>query len=75
MDSVSPVLTDLEISSEQVVALGQEEYYPIVVARISFQGADGLTFQCSLTRFRFTPAERALLAAGPTSSSASPTTA
>jgi hypothetical protein len=37
MQSVSPVFTEAEIDSEQVIALEQEEYYPIVVARILFQ--------------------------------------
>lgn len=60
MDSVSPVLTDAEIESEQVVALGQDEYFPIIVARVKFPD-DSLG---SLTRFRFTAAERELIAAG-----------
>ena len=60
MDSVSPVLTEAEVPSEQVVALGQDEYYPIVVARVVF--GDGQV--ASLTRFRFTAAERELIAAG-----------
>jgi hypothetical protein len=61
MDSVSPVLTDLEIPSEQVVALGQTAlYYPIIVARIRFSDDS----PCSLTRFRFSDKERDLLAAG-----------
>ena len=36
MNSVSPVLTEAEIPAEQVIALGQEEYYPIIVARIIY---------------------------------------
>lgn len=28
MDSVSPVLTEAEVESEQVIALDQEKYYP-----------------------------------------------
>ncbi len=60
MDSISPVLTDAEVSAEQVIALGQKEFFPIVVARIVFEdGSIG-----SLTRFRFTAAERELIAAG-----------
>lgn len=60
MDSVSPVLTDAEVPSEQVVALGQEDFYPIVVARVVFEGrAIG-----SMTRFRFTAAERELIVTG-----------
>lgn len=60
MDSVSPVLTEREISAEQVIALGQEEYFPIVVARVVF--ADGSLG--SYTRFRFSDAERDLIAVG-----------
>jgi hypothetical protein len=60
MDSISPVLTEREIKSEQVVALGQEEYYPIIVARVTFSGGE----IGSLVRFRFTDADRALIAAG-----------
>lgn len=60
MDSVSPVLTECEVSAERVIALGQEEYYPIIVARVSFEGG-GIG---SLTRFRFTDAERELIAKG-----------
>jgi hypothetical protein len=37
MDSVSPVLTVAEVEAEQVIALGQEEYYPIIVARVAKQ--------------------------------------
>ena len=60
MDSISPVLTECEVPSEQVVALGQEEFYPIVVARVVFEsGVIG-----SMTRFRFSDAERELIAAG-----------
>lgn len=60
MQSISPVLTEAEVPSEQVVALGQEEYSPIIVARIRFSGGE----VGSYTRFQFTPAERALVAAG-----------
>jgi hypothetical protein len=60
MDSISPVLTEAEVPSEQVVALGQSEYYPIIVARIIFSDRS----VGSLVRFRFTDAERALIVAG-----------
>ena len=60
MDSISPVLTDAEVPSEQVVALGQEDFYPIVVARVRFSDES----VGSLVRFRFTAAERELIAAG-----------
>ena len=60
MDSVSPVLTEAEVPSEQVIALGQKEFFPIVVCRVTYP--DGSPD--SLTRFRFTAAERELIAAG-----------
>lgn len=60
MQSISPVLTEREVPVEQVIALGQEEYYPIIVARVSFEGG-GIG---SLTRFRFTDAERELIGKG-----------
>lgn len=60
MDSISPVLTEAEVPAEQVIALGQEEYFPIIVARVAFEGG-GIA---SMTRFRFTAAERELIAAG-----------
>jgi hypothetical protein len=60
MDSVSPVLTDREVHAEQVVALEQEQYYPIIVARIRFQDES----RCSMVRFRFTDEERKLIAEG-----------
>ncbi len=60
MNSVSPVFTEAEVESEQVIALGQEEYYPIIAARIRF--SDGSI--SSMVRFRFTDEERALIAQG-----------
>jgi hypothetical protein len=60
MDSISPVLTEAEVPAEQVVALGQEQYYPIVVARVIFE--DGSI--SSMVRFRFTAAERELVLKG-----------
>jgi hypothetical protein len=60
MDSISPVLTDAEVPAEQVVALGQEDFYPIVVCRVIHPGGE----LDSYTRFRFTAAERELIAAG-----------
>lgn len=61
MDSVSPVLTDREVESEQVVALDQQDkYFPIIVGRIRF--ADGSP--CSMVRFRFSDKERELIAKG-----------
>ena len=60
MDSVSPVLTEAELPSEQVIALGQEQYYPIIVARVVY----GDKSVGSLTRYRLSDAERELIAAG-----------
>lgn len=60
MDSVSPVLTEVEIPAEQVIALGQEQYFPIVVARVKFSDES----IGSLVRFRFSDVERELIAAG-----------
>ena len=60
MYSISPVLTEVEVSAEQVVALGQEEYFPIIVARVIFEGGS----IGSLVRFRFSDAECELIAAG-----------
>jgi hypothetical protein len=60
MQSVSPVLTEAEIEAEQVVALEQEQYYPIIVARILFQDQS----PCSMVRFRFTDEERKFIADG-----------
>ena len=60
MDSVSPVWTENEVESEQVIALGSEEFYPIIVARVRFSdGSPG-----SVTRFRLTDKEREAIAAG-----------
>ena len=70
MQSVSPVLTSAEVPAEQVIALEQPEYFPIIVARIWYtdgggeagQRAGGVPY--SLTRFRLTSEERAQIAAG-----------
>lgn len=60
MNSVSPVLTEAEIPAEQVIALGQEGYYPIIVARIIYPDKS----VASLTRFRFSDKDRDAIAAG-----------
>jgi hypothetical protein len=60
MNSISPVMTVKEIPEEQVIALGQEEYYPIISARILYQ--DGSKATC--TRYRFTEQEKKAIAAG-----------
>ena len=65
MDSISPVLTEAEVPSEQVVALGQEQYFPIVVCRVTHNNKDEEPIAiASYTRFRFTAAERELIAKG-----------
>ena len=65
MNSVSPVMTEAEIPAEQVIALGQEEYYPIIVCRVTFQDKDGEPKSvASLTRFRFSDKEREAIAKG-----------
>ena len=60
MNSVSPVYTENEIEAEQVIALDQPEYSPIIVARIRYE--DGSL--ASATRFRFSDKERQAIAAG-----------
>ena len=60
MNSVSPVLTESEIGIEQVIALGHEEYYPIIVARFIFPDESKSTF----TRMRFSDKEREAITAG-----------
>ena len=68
MNSISPVLTEAEVPAEQVVALGQEEFYPVVVARVwhVVLNEDGKQegTPSSYTRFRFTAAERELILKG-----------
>ena len=65
MNSVSPVMTEAEIPAEQVIALGQEEYYPIIVCRVTFQDKDGEPKSvASLTRFRFSDKEREAIGKG-----------
>lgn len=60
MDSVSPVLTDQEVNCEQVVALGQEQYYPIITARIFY--ADKTPG--SVVRYRLSEVERKIISDG-----------
>jgi hypothetical protein len=60
MNSVSPVMTEREIPVEQVISLGQEEYYPIIVARIIYPSGQ----KSSLTRFRFSDKEREAIGRG-----------
>ena len=60
MDSTSPVLTHAEVESEQVIALYQKPYYPIIVARVIH--ADGS--KATYTRFCLSSKERELVAKG-----------
>jgi hypothetical protein len=60
MDSISPVLTEHEVPAEQVIALEQEEFFPVIVARVIHPGGELGSF----VRFRFTDKECALIAAG-----------
>lgn len=60
MQSVSPVLTESEIDAEQVIALDQPEFLPIVVVRVRYSDQAVAT----LTRFRFSDDERRLIAEG-----------
>lgn len=60
MDSVSPVWTEAEVEWEQVIALDQKEYIPIVI--LSVQYADG--DKGMAVRYRPTAAERRALAEG-----------
>ena len=65
MNSVSPVYTDAEVGAEQVIALDQPEYYPIIVARVTFTDKDGQPLSvASVTRYRFSDLERMAIAAG-----------
>jgi hypothetical protein len=60
VNSVSPVLTEHEIEKEQVIALDQPEFLPIVIARILYNDGSAGT----LTRFRFSKEEREQIARG-----------
>jgi hypothetical protein len=60
VNSISPVLTEREVPVEQVIALGQEEYYPIIVARIIYPDQS----VASLVRYRFSDKDRDAIAAG-----------
>jgi hypothetical protein len=60
MNSISPVLTEKEVPAEQVIALGQDEYYPIIGARIIFAGG----LKSTVFRFRFSDMERKAIAEG-----------
>ena len=65
MDSVSPVLTDHEVEAEQVVALDQQQYFPVISLRVTYQDRDGNPEGvATITRFRFSEKEREAVANG-----------
>jgi hypothetical protein len=65
MNSVSPVLTEREVEAEQVIALGQPQYYPIISLRVTFNDKDGDEKSvATMTRFRFSDKDRDAIAAG-----------
>jgi hypothetical protein len=65
MNSVSPVMTEHEVDAESVIALDQPEYFPIVVCRVTYRDKDkNPVGVATLTRFRFTEAEREMIARG-----------
>jgi hypothetical protein len=65
MNSVSPVLTEHEVEAEQVIALDQPQYYPIISLRVTFNDKDGDEKSvATMTRFRFSDKDREAIAAG-----------
>ena len=65
MNSVSPVMTEVEVEAERVIALDQPEYYPVISLRINYGGPNGdQVSPATLTRYRFTDKEREAIAAG-----------
>ena len=65
MNSVSPVLTEYEVEAEQVIALDQPQYYPIISLRVTFNDKDGDEKSvATMTRFRFSDKDRDAIAAG-----------
>lgn len=65
VNSISPVLTEAEVLAEQVIALEQKQYYPVIACRIIYQDKDGEpNGLATFTRFRFSEKERELIANG-----------
>ena len=65
MNSISPVLTEYEVEAEQVIALDQPQYYPIISLRVTFNDKDGdEKSMATMTRFRFSDKDRDAIAAG-----------
>lgn len=60
MRSESPVFTQNEVGNEQVIALDQPQYFPIIVVRMNYNdGSVG-----TATRWHFSDKERAAIAQG-----------
>ena len=65
MNSISPVLTEHEVEAEQIIALDQPQYYPIISLRVTFNDKDGDEKSvATMTRFRFSDKDRDAIAAG-----------
>ena len=65
MNSISPVLTEHEVEAEQIIALDQPQYYPIISLRVTFNDKDwNPEAIATLTRFRFSDKDRDAIAAG-----------
>ena len=65
MNSISPVFTEREVEAEQVIALDQPQYYPIISLRVTFNDKDGDEKSvATMTRFRFSDRDRDAIAAG-----------
>ena len=65
MNSISPVLTEREVEAEQVIALDQPQYYPIISLRVTFNDKDGDEKSvATMTRFRCSDKDRDAIAAG-----------
>lgn len=60
MNSVSPVFTEAEIDGERVIALEQEEYYPIIACKIEYSNG----IRAKVIRFKLSDKERAFIVAG-----------
>jgi hypothetical protein len=60
MDSVSPVWSEDHVPAERVIALDQEEYFPIIVLPILY--GDGT--HAMAVRFRLSDQERSAIAGG-----------
>jgi hypothetical protein len=59
------VLTEYEVEAEQVIALDQPQYYPIISLRVTFNDKDGDEKSvATMTRFRFSDKDRDAIAAG-----------